>query len=195
MDIGSKIRQYRTAASLSQEALAERALVSRQTLSNWENGKTTPDIHSLLLLCDIFQITLDELIHTPAAQSSPISPADIRRFRLTRGWMHGTMLAFFAFLPLLPCIPQSVGIFLWLGVYLVAMGFLFRIEFLRRKFNIQTRREVAAFLQGERLMRMDSAVELGKRPYQKSLRCISILLLLAVVTGVIMPPIILYLGA
>ena len=47
---------------LSQEALAEKVYVTRQTISNWENGKSYPDIHSLLLLSSVFHVTIDQLI-------------------------------------------------------------------------------------------------------------------------------------
>ena len=47
---------------LSQEELAEKVYVTRQTVSNWENGKSYPDIHSLLLLSSLFEVSLDELV-------------------------------------------------------------------------------------------------------------------------------------
>ena len=46
----TKIKELRASANLSQEELAEKVYVTRQTVSNWENGKSYPDIHSLLLL-------------------------------------------------------------------------------------------------------------------------------------------------
>lgn len=49
MEIGSQIREDRARLSLSQDALAERVYVSRQTISSWENDKTYPDVQSLLL--------------------------------------------------------------------------------------------------------------------------------------------------
>lgn len=48
--------------NLSQEELAEKVYVTRQTISNWENSKSYPDIHSLLLLGSVFNISLDQLI-------------------------------------------------------------------------------------------------------------------------------------
>mgnify|MGYP005527732507 CR=1 FL=1 len=48
--------------NLSQEELAEKIYVTRQTISNWENDKSYPDIHSLLLLSSTFHISLDQLI-------------------------------------------------------------------------------------------------------------------------------------
>ena len=53
---------YRQEAHLSQDELANRIYVSRQTISNWENDKSYPDVHSLVLLSEIFQISLDKLI-------------------------------------------------------------------------------------------------------------------------------------
>lgn len=42
-----------------QEALAEKVYVSRQTVSNWENDKSYPDVNSLVLLSEVFEISLD----------------------------------------------------------------------------------------------------------------------------------------
>ena len=61
MEIGNQIKKYRGKLNWSQETLAEKAYVSRQTVSNWENGKSYPDIHSLLLLGKLFNIS----IHIP----------------------------------------------------------------------------------------------------------------------------------
>ena len=62
MEIGNQIKQHRAALNLSQEELSEQIYVTRQTLSNWENGKTYPDVNSLLRLSDVFGVTLDELV-------------------------------------------------------------------------------------------------------------------------------------
>ena len=62
MELGKQIKKYRTEAGLSQETLADKVYVSRQTISNWENDKSYPDIKSLVLLSEIFQISLDNLI-------------------------------------------------------------------------------------------------------------------------------------
>ena len=62
MEVGSQIREMRKSLSLSQDALAERIYVSRQTISSWENGKTYPDLQSLLLLSNAFDVTVDALI-------------------------------------------------------------------------------------------------------------------------------------
>ena len=58
----SKSSYPRQEAQLSQEELANRVYVSRQTISNWENDKSYPDVNSLVLLSEIFQTSLDNLI-------------------------------------------------------------------------------------------------------------------------------------
>ena len=62
MELGNKIKYYRGEKELSQEELAERVYVSRQTISNWENNKSYPDINSIVLLSEIFEISIDNLI-------------------------------------------------------------------------------------------------------------------------------------
>lgn len=60
--VSGQIKKYRGSLKLSQEELAEKVYVSRQSISNWENGKNYPDIHSLLLLSTLFNVSLDQLI-------------------------------------------------------------------------------------------------------------------------------------
>ncbi|MSE22145.1 helix-turn-helix domain-containing protein, partial [Lactobacillus parabuchneri] len=62
MDIGNKIKTYRKIQNLSQEELARKVYVSRQTVSNWETNKRYPDIQNILLLSVLFDVSVDELI-------------------------------------------------------------------------------------------------------------------------------------
>lgn len=62
MDIGIKIKNARIQANLTQEQVAEALGVSRQTISNWENGKTYPDIISVIKMSDLYDISLDHLL-------------------------------------------------------------------------------------------------------------------------------------
>ena len=62
MQLPKHLKQYRLDAGLSQEDLARRIFVTRQTISNWERGKTYPDIQSLLLLSEQLDVTIDELV-------------------------------------------------------------------------------------------------------------------------------------
>ena len=62
MDLGKKIIEMRKNAKLSQEQLAEKLDVNRQTISNWENGKFYPDIDALVKISKCFNISLDDLL-------------------------------------------------------------------------------------------------------------------------------------
>lgn len=62
MELAGQIKKHRQALGISQEALAEKIYVSRQTISNWETARTYPDVQSLLLLSVAFDISIDELI-------------------------------------------------------------------------------------------------------------------------------------
>jgi len=62
MNFSKQLKKYRELNNLSQEALAEKIYVTRQTISKWENDKTYPDIHNLIALSILFDISLDELV-------------------------------------------------------------------------------------------------------------------------------------
>lgn len=62
MELGRRITELRKTNNLTQEALAERCSVTRQTISNWENGKSYPDLEMLVFISDSFDISLDALV-------------------------------------------------------------------------------------------------------------------------------------
>jgi len=62
MDIGTSLQKQRKNKKLTQEQLAQILNVSRQTISKWENNRGFPDIENLIWLCDIYEISLDELV-------------------------------------------------------------------------------------------------------------------------------------
>ena len=62
MNLSKQIKKFRKQCDFSQEELAEKLFVSRQTISNWENERSYPDVHNLLLLSVLFDVSLDELV-------------------------------------------------------------------------------------------------------------------------------------
>ena len=62
MNIGEKIQKLRKQNGWSQEELASRISVSRQTLSKWELGVTVPDTENVVAICKLFQISVDDLL-------------------------------------------------------------------------------------------------------------------------------------
>lgn len=76
MEIGSKIRQSRKEAKITQEQAAEALGVSRQTISNWENEKSYPDIISVLKMSDLYNVSLDYLLKGESAMNSYVEYLD-----------------------------------------------------------------------------------------------------------------------
>ena len=62
MKIGEKIAHLRTVAGISQEQFAERIDVSRQSVSKWEMDQALPQIDKVLQICEIFDVSTDELL-------------------------------------------------------------------------------------------------------------------------------------
>lgn len=87
MEVSERLREARSAAGLTQEQVAEALGVSRQTVSNWERGKTYPDIVSAVDLSNLYGISLDAMLKedrdmlTHLAKSTDIVKS---RTRLTR---------------------------------------------------------------------------------------------------------------
>ncbi len=87
MTLGEKIKEQRTAHSLSQETLAEQMGVSRQAVTKWEADQSTPSSEKLIALAKLFQIPLDELISNDVTRSEAPQgkkPNPILRANLTR---------------------------------------------------------------------------------------------------------------
>ena len=62
MEIGKKLKDARMRSGFTQESVAEKVNVSRQTISNWENEKSYSDIISVIELSNLYSISLDELL-------------------------------------------------------------------------------------------------------------------------------------
>ena len=76
MTLGENIARLRNERRLSQGDLAERMNVSRQSVSKWETDSSIPDLDKLILLSDLFEISLDELVkNAPAGEKAPQAPA------------------------------------------------------------------------------------------------------------------------
>ena len=70
--VASNIRKFREEKNFTQSDLADRLSVTRQAVSNWENGKTEPDIETLHKISDILEITVEELIYGSKRETTVI---------------------------------------------------------------------------------------------------------------------------
>lgn len=178
MELGNQIKKYRSKLGISQDMLAERIFVSRQTISNWENNKSYPDVNSLLRLSEIFNVSIDILIKGDIQEmKEQIKTEDKRNFqKLSKIFAILVIMVIILPIPLAHFLGYA-GIALWIILYAVTMYFAIQVEKEKKKFNIQTYKEIIAFTEGTGLDEIAKAREEGKRPYQK--------ILLAVVFGLI----------
>ena len=170
IDIGSKIKTLRLSKSMTQEQLAKALHVSAQAVSKWENGKSYPDIHSLLLLSALFDVSLDQLIKGDLeTMKQEVNAADVKAMNRD-AIIYTVLLAATIILP--------VPLIKWFGLYGLipelllwgsAMYFAHRLERIKKANNVQSYKEIVAFSEGKRLDEIEQKVEAGKRPYQKVL--------------------------
>lgn len=170
MELGGQIRKRRQALGLSQDELAERVYATRQSVSNWENGRTCPDIKSLLLLAEVFSASLDDLVKGDITEmKKQIDEQEKTAFRRDSNIFTALFIAM-----LVTCVPLTLlwrwwGLAAWSILAVVAFAWSLRVEKWKKKFDIQTYKEIVAFTEGRPLTEIEKAREEGKRPYQKVL--------------------------
>ena len=152
---------------MTQEELADKLYVSRQTISSWENDKSYPDIHSLLMLSDLFGVSLDSLIKGDIEiMKEKVEQTKIQSFQRDSN--------IFAIL-LLACIASPLPLFKYLGIPGVAIWvviaaasiyYAFKVEKVKKEEDIHTYKEIVAFMNGEKLDGIEKAREEGKRRYE-----------------------------
>jgi len=190
MELNEQIKKYRAEMNLSQEELAEKIYVTRQSISNWENGKTYPDIHSLLSLSSLFGISLDQLVKGDIEiMKKEINEEEVRKMK-----QYGTIYTILLIITVVSAVP----LFMWLGtlafipwviIFAFAMYFAIKIERVKKDNDIQTYKEIVAFSEGKRLDDIQKQREIGKRPYQKILLvigCTMIAFIACVLIGLLM---------
>ena len=178
MELGKQIKKHRQEVQLSQEKLADRVYVSRQTISNWENDKSYPDVNSLVLLSEIFQISLDNLIKGDIEVMKDV----IQKEEIVKMNRYGKIYT----IMLIVTVVSAVPLFMWLGVWAfipwgiiwaLSMYFAFQVEKVKKDNDVQTYKEIVAFSEGKLLDDIQKQREIGKRPYQKILLVIGSMLI------------------
>lgn len=168
MELGSQIKKYRNELSLSQDELAEKIYVSRQTISNWENDKSYPDVNSLVLLSEVFNTSIDNLIKGDVEVMKQEVGSEERKAFEKLGQVYTVLLLMVMItpIPLIYFFDWS-GMIIWGILFIVALCVAFVIEKKKKQFDIQTYKEIISFTEGKGLDEIAKAREEGKRPYQK----------------------------
>lgn len=178
MDIGLQIRKYREQQKISQEELALKIFVSRQTISNWETNKSCPDVKSLIALSNIFNVSLDNFVKEDIKEMrDTVEKATIKKFHVISFifLVEFIILAISAY-PLFR-LDGYIGLIIWLCLFAIALYTAGKIEKIKKNHNVQTYKEILAFIDGKQLTHDETQQEIGKRNYQK--------IIFAFATGVI----------
>lgn len=178
MDVGSRIKKYREKQNFSQDELALRVFVSRQTISNWETNKSYPDIESLTMLSNIFHVSLDDFIKGDITEmKNKIDEEKINKFNvISYIFTAEFLITIFSAYPLF-CLNGYIGIIIWIFIFLITFTTSLIVEKLKKNNDIQTYKEIIAFIEKKSLTYEETEQEKGKRIYQK--------ILLAILAGLI----------
>ncbi len=152
MQVSRAIRAQRERLGLSQEALAERIYVSRQTVSNWECGKTYPDIESLLLMAQHFDVTLDELVKGDEKAMDETLERDRKQmYRLGWAMTASLIIAIVGLFVALAIrdMPFIAAGFAWFAIFWgISLVFGRRIDRIEKDNDLITYGEIRAFMDG-----------------------------------------------
>lgn len=184
MNLGAQIKKYRMEFSMSQDELAEKLFVTRQSISNWENDKTYPDIKSLVLLSEVFSVSLDQLVKGDMEMmKKEISEQEQMQFQ-----KEGTVLGVLMLLLIFSAVPLVkyggwLGMVAYVLLTVVALAYAVKVEKHKKELDIQTYKEIVAYMNGTSLNEIEKARESGKRGYQKVLMAIGAALVTLAVCG------------
>ena len=178
MDIGLQIKKFREQQKISQEELALKVFVSRQTISNWETNKSCPDVKSLITLSNIFNVSLDDFIKEDIKEMRKIVEKEAtKKFHMiSMVFLMELIVVAVSAYPLFS-IKGNIGIVIWLCLFKITRYTASKIEKFKKVYDIQTYKEILAFIDGKQLTHDETQQELGKRNYQK--------IIFALITGVI----------
>ena len=178
MDIGTRIKKYREYQNMSQNELALKVFVSRQTISNWETNKSYPDIKSLMMLSNIFNVSLDDFIKEDVEEMrNVIDKGKVKQFNvMSYIFLAEMLILMFSAYPLFK-IDGYIGAIIWALFFVITIVTATIIEKFKKNNDIQTYKEIIAFMENKSLSYEEVQQEIGKRNYQK--------ILLAILTGLI----------
>ena len=179
MELGKQIKKYRSEKALSQDALAEKIYVSRQTISNWENDKSYPDVNSLVLLSKVFNVSLDQLIKGDVEKMTEQINNSADRKEYEHLSLVFTVLLLAIIITPIPLVHflSYAGMVIWIVILEAGIIVAYRVEKRKSKFDMQTYQEIKAFLEGKSLSEIEKNREKGKRLHQK--------IFLAILSGLI----------
>lgn len=151
MELATHIKEHRARLGMSQEELAEAIFVSRQTISNWETDRTYPDVQSLLLLSNLFDVSVDSLIKGDVEEMKQVLSVEAKKlnklgivmvasFAVAAAWIVITMLLDLSLAAI--AVPAAI-------LFVPAVVSATLAERIKHDNQLFTYQAVEAFMQGE----------------------------------------------
>lgn len=174
MELPRQLRANRERLGLSQEDVAHAIYVSRQTMSSWERGKTYPDVQSLMLLSQLFGVSIDELVKGDVVSMKEMVSKDaVVMERMAVGSVALMLMGIACMVGLnavwkdpSPVPYMSIGslagiaamVAFWIPSFVLSV----RIEKIKKNHDLVTCREISAFMDGEEVPEESKALSRSK---------------------------------
>lgn len=178
--VGRRVAGVRSARGLSQEALADRLHVSRQTVSNWERGKTLVDVQSLATMADELGCPLSELLGEEQLQAAREGTKAARRelkiiyVVLALLWVPAIAL------DLTERVSGANMLWVWCALLVVCVPLAWRAWRLERDHDLRVTREVARFIETDELPAED-----GRRQSHRVLGLVGVVAIFLIVDALL----------
>lgn len=163
MKLPAQIKKYRKQCGLSQEELANKIYVSRQTISNWENNRSYPDIENLLILSGVFEVSLDNLVK---------GDLDDMKRELSKYSMNlwTKVMLIFLLLGVIVGIPITyvlgrTGLVIALVLLIIGELAAFKVERIKKRYDLKTYQDIIDFTENREAIPAEK--ELRRNGYWK----------------------------
>ncbi|HZK33561.1 MAG TPA: helix-turn-helix transcriptional regulator [Tissierellaceae bacterium] len=127
MTLSEKIQQLRKTNNLSQEQLAEKLAVSRQAISKWELGESTPDTDKIILLSRIFKISTDYLLHDDISSDKEIPAVKTSSELLKKHYGLKTLFIITTGVSIIGLLMSIIAQLTWQTIFSVSVGLIVQI--------------------------------------------------------------------
>ncbi|WP_251212633.1 helix-turn-helix transcriptional regulator [Adlercreutzia murintestinalis] len=180
MELPEHLKANRKRLGLSQEDVAHAIFVSRQTMSSWENGKTYPDVQSLMLLSRLFGVSIDELVKGDVVSMKEMVSKDaVVMERMAVGSVMLILMGIACMVGLnavwkdpapIPYMSTGslAGIAAMVAFWIPSLVLSVRIERIKKSHDLVTYREISAFMDGEDIPE-DSEALSRRNPWMSNL--------------------------
>ena len=174
MELPRQLRANRERLGLSQEDVAHAIYVSRQTMSSWERGKTYPDVQSLMLLSQLFGVSIDEFVKGDVVSMKEMVSKDaVVMERMAVGSVVLMLMGIACMVGLnavwkdpspVPymSIGSLAGIAAMVAFWIPSLVLSMRIEKIKKNHSLVTYREISAFMDGEEVPEESKALSRSK---------------------------------